>query len=99
MLLSFASNSASLAQRARSRIQRTQCAPGGKRVWSALEDEKILATKNEELGAIVYLFPGRTDIAIRSRRRKLCLRRRTAKAWSPEEDTHRTCGTILLRFL
>jgi hypothetical protein len=86
MLLSYASKSVTLAQRARSRIERTGQAPGGKTVWSAAEDKKLLATKGEELGAIVYLFPGRTDIAIRSRRLKLGLRRRVTKPWSAEED-------------
>jgi hypothetical protein len=86
MLLSYASKSVTLAQRARSRIERTGQAPGGKQVWSEAEDKKLLATKGEELGAIVHSFPGRTHIAIRSHRLKLELRRRVAKAWSPEED-------------
>lgn len=86
MLLSYASKSAAVSERNRSRIQRTGQAPGGKRVWSDVEDERILATKDEELSGIVYLFPGRTDGAIRSRRLKLGLRGRTTKAWSTEED-------------
>jgi hypothetical protein len=87
MLLSYASRSVTLAQRARSRIERTGQAPGGKQVWSEAEDKKLLATKGEELGAIVYLFPGRTEFAIRSRRLKLGLRgRRVTKPWSVEED-------------
>jgi len=86
MLLSHASKSAAISERNRSRIQRTGQTPGGARVWSELEDERLLATKDEELSAIIYLFPGRTDIAIRARRRKLGVRSRSAKTWSPEED-------------
>ena len=86
MLLSYASKSVTLAQRARSRIKRTGMTPGGKQVWTKAEDDKLVAINGEKLGAIVHLFPGRTDAAIRFRRLKLGLSRRVIKAWSAEED-------------
>ncbi len=86
MSLSYASKSVSLAERSRYRIERTGLAPGGKRVWSNAEDKRVVETRTQKLSVIVHLFPGRTEIAIRGRRNKLGLSRRTCKPWSTEED-------------
>jgi hypothetical protein len=86
MLLSYASKSATLSQRNRTRIARTGQAPGGKRVWSKEEDRRLVETKDLKLTAILPLFACRTEIAVRARRVTLGLSGRVAKAWSLDED-------------